>query len=386
MSKVWLSALLAIPFWACSDATDSLNVEEDPGSSLEKSSDSKDKSDKSSSSGKVNVSSSSGKVNTSSSSARSSSSVKSSSSKSEELLPLPEGTRGECVNVSGSEYIARGEITQFKLVFESDKVNVSDLVNAEFQWHYGNGAEIETSEETSSTSVSNQVMFLHPGESGVSVDVTIGDKSERYSCPLQITGAPVTGCQCNTDVTVLDIQEKSEATWTVSGCVSESPMSYEWNDETGTSETSYIKIFSDVAKSYAPTLKVTNEEGSQSVVTCPSIRVTDGPEYVINVEGDLSPRNTVEIPNGACFSVRGTWSDEYYRPGIVVTCHGQGGYLGESITISYEDRFVEQIKGDFYTRLLLDEQLSLGPIAYDGICIEFDSNEYQSVVCEVFSH
>ncbi|WP_405338301.1 hypothetical protein [Fibrobacter sp.] len=167
-----------------------------------------------------------------------------------------------------------------------------DFAKATYAWNFGAGATPAT-DGTPSTSAA--VSYGNSGTATASVTVTIGGGSETIQCkPLQVNGDPITGCKCTTEATSVDYTATPDVVWSVTGCTSASmPLAYNWNGTDGSE--SFSNSFSAATDSYAPKLKVGNSDNTVIDVTCPAVKVTEGPEYTIKESGDAGE---IAIPQG----------------------------------------------------------------------------------------
>lgn len=316
-----LSLAIAGAFWACNDDSVITIASANQGAVVESSSsNTKDDSSAKSSSDsdliivKMSSSSSAGKTSSSSSSFTSSSSsqLKISSSagiiihqepsssstaivdnpkvSSSSIIVVPVTGLGSCAPTKNP--INKGESTTWKFSANiSSGLSPMNFISASFAWNFSDNA-VPATDATKITSA--PVTYATSGVANASVNVTMPDGSyETIQCsPLQVNGDPITGCECTTDATTIDYTAQPTAFWTVMGCTSASNIiSYTWDGVEGTA--TFTKAFDAPAASYAPTLKVANEDNTIVEVACPAVRVTEGPEYLIDDEMEK-----IDLPAG----------------------------------------------------------------------------------------
>lgn len=168
---------------------------------------------------------------------------------------------------------------------------------------------------------SGEITYANPGQATASVTVVMPDgKSETVECsPLQVNGDPITGCECNPTVDIIDITQNAVATWSVSGCKTSSmPLTYEWDADIAGDGANGGYQFT-AAGTKAPSVTVHNNDSTAVKVACGAVKATDGPEYVLSFDGSLNASKD-SIPSGACISVSGKWSDSYNSPTAKVSC------------------------------------------------------------------
>lgn len=304
-----LSLAVAGAFWACNDDSVITIASANQGAVVESSS-SKTKDDSSAKSSsdsdliivKMSSSSSAGKTSSSSSSFTSSSSsqLKISSSagiiihqepsssstaivdnpkvSSSSIIVVPVTGLGSCAPTKNP--INKGESTTWKFSANiSSGQSPMNFISASFAWNFSDNA-VPATDATKITSA--PVTYATSGVANASVNVTMPDGSyETIQCsPLQVNGDPITGCECTTDATTIDYTAEPSVSWAVTGCTSASNIiSYTWDGVEGTA--TFTKAFDAPAASYAPTLKVANEDNTVIDVACQAVRATEGPEYLV---------------------------------------------------------------------------------------------------------
>jgi len=113
--------------------------------------------------------------------------------------------------------------------------------------------------------------------------------SEVYNIkcsPVQVNGAPITGCKCNALNKNPDVAAAEAGSWTVSGCTSVGAniIGYEWSgatpDATGMNA-SYA--FTKKNQALAPIVKVSNDDNTIVSVPCDTVIAVDGndPDYIL---------------------------------------------------------------------------------------------------------
>ena len=280
---------LVILFVACSDyeemyqnAYGSLMEEEEDlsSNSVVKSSSSSAKKVSSSS---VKASSSSNKTSKSSSSvkkssssvAKSSGSKKSSSSNSASSQTDPITDFGTCGPARAS--VTKGDTISWVLRPKDPTL----LFKASVVWSMPGGLP-STGSAKNVNGRTQVTQYALTGDFGATVQVVVDDVSYNITCdPLHVNGYPITGCECTTEATTVDLLENPAVTWTVSGCKTGSgvTLAYEWDGLPG--DAAYTKVFVERNPGYTPTLRVANDDNTVLDVTCPAVKVTEGPEYVI---------------------------------------------------------------------------------------------------------
>lgn len=218
--------------------------------------------------------------------------------------PDPTSSAGGTTPVSGlgscapaSNTIEKGASVKwtFKPNGEAVGYTVMDFAKATYTWNFGADA---TDDGSGTGTNSGNVTYASSGVHSTSVVVTMNDlKSETVTCsPLQVNGDPITGCLCTTTATgSVNYLETPSVSWSVSGCTSAANISsYSWDGTAG--ETSFSKTFTAATASYAPVLKVGNDDNTVIEVTCPAVKITEGAEYTIK---EAQNAGAIALPAGS---------------------------------------------------------------------------------------
>lgn len=222
----------------------------------------------------------------SSSAAKSSSSVAMSSAN-----PVYQGI-GTCIPAKAVAEIGENVIWKF---VRNNVLSASQLLSATFSWTFEGGTP-SYAVVTNAAGVSQTAQYAKSGDYGASLKVVIDDVTHSISCsPVHINGAPITGCKCTSEVETVDFTATPDVAWNVTGCSTGEglKLAYEWDGASGTAE--FTKSFTAASDGYAPKLKVTNSDNSVVDVACPTVKVTDGPEFEIT---EPQGRGAIQLPAG----------------------------------------------------------------------------------------
>jgi hypothetical protein len=203
-------------------------------------------------------------------------------------------------------------------------VSAQQLMNATFSWKM-DGANPATATASGANGLSQTVTYATSGTKMASVVVNIGASPYTVECtPLQVNGEKINGCKCSTEATSIDYTNLAtpSASWAVTGCTTGAGLSlaYEWDGALG--ESTFTKTFTAAAASYAPTLRVANTDNTVIDVTCPAIKVTEGPEYTIK-----DNTTKVTFPEAGTYNVVIAYAcqnKQFY-------CNGSSGPVGGSV-------------------------------------------------------
>ena len=258
-------------------------------SSVTKTSSSSSASKPSSSSKKVANSSSSSKVVVKSSDSKSSSSKMVASSSSAAPILTGGGTCAPTKSV-----VEQGETVVWKYTVGGN-VKAVDLLEANFKWSTPGGTP-ESFESKGTVSVSDAVVYETSGPHTAKLVLSTSKETYNIDCdPVQVNGAQITGCKCSTEAGSVDFTATPDVTWSVSGCSTGTglELSYEWDGDAGAA--SYTKTFTAAIKAYAPKLMVKNSDNTMVEVACPSVKITEGPEFEIKAS---QGSGAIQLPKG----------------------------------------------------------------------------------------
>ena len=246
------------------------------------------KTSSSSSAGKVS-SSSSKKADSGTSSGMTSSSKKVESSSSEAPILTGGGTCAPTKSV-----VEQGETVVWKYTVGGN-VKATDLLDAIFKWSTPGGTP-ESFESKGTVSVSDAVVYATSGQHTAKLVLSTSKETYNIDCdPVQVNGAQITGCKCSTEAGSVDFKATPDVTWSVSGCTSGAglELSYEWDGDAGAA--SYTRTFTTAIKAYAPKLIVKNSDNTMIEVACPSVKITEGPEFEIKAS---QGSGAIQLPKG----------------------------------------------------------------------------------------
>lgn len=199
---------------------------------------------------------------------------------------------------------------------ELPKEMTMKFATGQYVWDFGG-----LPDDGSATSrTSGKVTYTTSGKvTNTKVTVTLSDgQTETKTCePLQVNGAAISGCKCTTTATgAVNFLETPTVSWSVTGCASvgATVTSYAWDGGAAGAEPSFVKEFSAAAASYAPTLKVGNDDNTEIAVECPAVKVTEGPEYT------LKDNTTTVFPIkvGSYLMIYGCETSQYHQTPVLI--------------------------------------------------------------------
>ena len=183
-------------------------------------------------------------------------------------------------------------------------VKTTDMLSAQLVWSTP-GATPESLDGKGAKFMSVTVKYATSGQHTATLKLSTTKGSFNLTCdPVQVNGAKITGCKCETAAKSVDFNTSPGVEWGVSGCSTGAglTMSYEWDGVEGTS-TTYTKNFTAATDAYAPKLYVKNNDNTMVEVTCPSVKITDGPEFEITT---TQGAGAIKLPKGTSSVVLST--------------------------------------------------------------------------------
>ena len=213
---------------------------------------------------------------------------------------VDDGTvNGTCAPVPAT--ISKGGSTTWKFtkLSPAGMAGMTKQQNAIFDWTMTGSTEGSFSAKGSAGGTAATATYAASG----SFTATLTVDGNKITCsPLQVNGAPITGCVCTPDVANPDVASGSATvTWTVSSCKTDATITgYAWTDATGTAETATAS-FTEKGQSITPIVTVSNDDNTQEQFTCASAKAVNSsaPDYELTAKNEELP-----IPSGACAKVQ----------------------------------------------------------------------------------
>lgn len=306
------------------------------------------------SSASVKSSSSVAKPASSNTATSSSAKAVSSSSVAMSSAVVPDVSAGTCAPAKAAAEM--GEDVTWKFV-RSEAIAAAKLLSATFSWTFEGGTP-SYAVVTNASGVSQATQYAKSGDYGASLKLVIDGVSYAIPCsPVHINGAPITGCKCSTENATVDFTATPDVAWTVTGCSTGDglDLAYEWEGSSGT--TTFTKTFAAASDGYAPKLKVSNSDNSVVDVECPAVKVTEGPEFVID---EPQGPGAIMLPAGTSIvhlNVAAHNNTVFCNVGFDDTSHGHlNGIVNDVV-----------IKGDYYIAV----SMPAGTLV-KGATLEFD--------------
>ena len=216
------------------------------------------------------------------------------SSSSAPVTP-PVGDAGSCAPVKA--IVEQGEPVIWKYtVSNGGVVKTTDMLSAQLKWSTPGGSP-EVLEGKGAKFMSDTVNYATSGPHTASLVLGTTKGTFNITCsPVQVNGAKITGCKCSTEASKsVDFTKTPNVEWSVTGCTTgaELELSYEWDGAPGKEK--FTKTFTAAAEKYSPKLFAKNNDNTMIEVECPSIKITDGPEFEITT---TQGAGAIKLPKG----------------------------------------------------------------------------------------
>lgn len=196
--------------------------------------------------------------------------------------------------------------------------SVANVTNASYDWVFQGGSE---------------PVFNGQGAFGVTKTISYGTSGSHTTtlainggtpmtcAPVQINGAPITGCECAVDNASPDVAKGGVANWTVGGCVTSANITgYSWNGLPAVPTPTFSHTFLAKDETMAPTLNVSNDDNTVQSVVCPEAKAIDAtqPDYIL--DGSLTGTYTLEA--GTYSMQYACNASAYHQPSINISASG----------------------------------------------------------------
>lgn len=207
--------------------------------------------------------------------------------------PITDDSFGTCAPAKNP--INKGTAVQWKFTANSKYPDFDALkiAKATYDWSFAADA---VDDGSGKGTMSGNITYPNSGPTTASVTVMYDGTPITVACdPLQVNGAEITGCTCEPDVAIPDVENGPvTVTWSVSKCatVGATITGYEWTGATGTGE-SATAAFSEKDQEITPTVVVSNDDNTKQSFTCSAVKAIDAskPDYEFTDQG-----NTNAIP------------------------------------------------------------------------------------------
>ena len=199
--------------------------------------------------------------------------------------------------------VEQGESVVWKYT-PGGNVKTTDVLSAKFKWSTPGGTPEQSAELQGAKAMNDTVLYATSGQHIASLALATTKGSFNITCdPVQVNGAKITGCKCETDAKSVDFNTSPGVEWGVSGCSTGAglELSYEWDGAPGAA--SFTKTFTAATDAYAPKLYVKNNDNTMVEVSCPSVKITDGPEFEITT---TQGAGAIKLPKGTSSVVLST--------------------------------------------------------------------------------
>lgn len=172
-------------------------------------------------------------------------------------------------------------------------VDPKDIIAATFDWTFAAGSE-PTFSGQGALGMTKTVSYNTSGSHTTTLSIN-GD-TPMTCAPVQVNGAPITGCQCVVDKASPDVAAGGVATWSVTGCSTTANISgYSWAGTPAAPTTTFAHTFAAKGETFTPTLSVYNDDNTVQPVVCPEAKAVDAslPDYEL-----LDQNKAIDLPAG----------------------------------------------------------------------------------------
>jgi hypothetical protein len=250
-------------------------------------------------------------------------------------------------------------------------VDPKDIIVATFDWTFAAGSE-PTFSGQGALGMTKTVSYNTSG----SHTTTLSINGDAMTCaPVQVNGAPITECECTVDNPSPDVAAGGIANWSVTGCASTANITgYTWNGGALGDVLTTSHTFAAKGETFTPTLSVYNDDNTVQPVTCPAataIDATKPPNLLTFAENKVDPV-FIDVPNGACITVSGTWTDIGHIPPVKILCDLLDAQEACSMSMSYGTTS-NSLQGSYSISNLTLElgKASSNFVGSELVCVEF---------------
>ena len=231
-----------------------------------------------------------------------------SSSSSAPIGPVPVSSSSSAPTGPGSDagtcapknpVVNRGDTVYWTFTNEPTTFPGSLMLKSTFIWNTPDGTP-DKATISNYNGKEDKVTYATSGQHGATlhIDVTGGSSYDLTCSPVQVNGAPITGCKCTAADKKPDISVGGA--WSVTGCTSTGAqiVGYEWVGATATADgKGATQAFTAKNQMAAPVVNVSNDDHSVVAVQCDTVVSVDktSPDYEIL---EHSNSGAIPIPAG----------------------------------------------------------------------------------------
>ena len=247
-------------------------------------------------------------------------------SSSSSAAPGPASDFGTCAPARTP--IAKGDTVSWVLKAKDPTL----LMNASTSWTMVGGTPDAVNAVKGMGGRTAQTKYAASGDYVATAQVTVGAANYTVTCDgLHVNGDPITGCECAAGATSINYLETPTASWTVSDCATGAGLtiSYEWDGVAG--EAAYAKTFDAANSGYTPKLIVKNNDNSMLEVSCPAVKVTEGPEFELK-----STKDTVTFAKAGGYAVVGNLPANWHNADLTCSLYCKNTNSNQSFALTFD--------------------------------------------------
>lgn len=270
--------------------------------------------------------------------------------------------------------------------------STSEVMQGSFAWKFEGATPAEFSGTGTKGITAAGITYSNSGKFGATlVAAKPSGAGATLQCePLQVNGAPITGCKCAaTNATAnlkgvleVDVAETQSVEYAVTGCSSmgQQITGYTWNGATGADNAGSAAI-AEKSQAVKPTVAVSNDDNTEIQVECPQVVAIDSrvPDYVFELENASQiPNTALDVKDGGCMNITGTWGNAGYNPSVQVLCSMKATSTPVSFSMKYGTKTYSATgaaEWGFSNAGGAIGQLNAGEVNFKDICVSFTGAE-----------
>lgn len=314
------------------------------------------------------------------------------SSSSSAPVVQPGGDVGTCAPEKDTYESGESVIWKFE---RGSAITGQDYLKSKSVWTTADGTPAASAVLEGVKGRTHTVTYATSGKHNASVQITTAAGAvHNVTCtPVQVNGAPITGCKCaavdkNPDISV-------GGAWTIEGCSSTGAniVGYEWAgalvDPTNPAKAS--QAFTAKNQAAAPIVSVSNDDNTVIQVPCDTVISVDAndPDYPLTFEGSSIPSAadvSIDIPlnKEACIQVSFKWEGGWTPNNISLLCDvtAAQNQPGLTLDITYGETS-KSYPGDYN---ISNSGIALGAVkagqnTMDNVCVTATGKEGGKAKC-----
>lgn len=270
--------------------------------------------------------------------------------------------------------------------------STAEVMQGSFAWTFEGATPAEFSGSGTKGITAAGITYSNSGKFGAKLVAAKPDgNAATLQCePLQVNGAAITCGKCTPTnakanlkgVYEIDVAESQSVEYAVTGCTSagQTITGYTWNGATGTDNAGSTPI-AEKGQVVKASVAVANDDHTELVVECPAVTAVDSrvPDYLFELENAQQiPNAAIDVKDGGCMNITGTWANNGYNPSIQVLCSMKATSTPVSFSMSYGTQTFKATGAadwGFSNAGGTIGQLNVGEVNIKDICVSFTGAE-----------